>query len=222
MVNNVFRSLQLEYLDLYLLHWPLNSKPGKYEYPIPKEELLPMDFKSVWEAMEECQALGLVKSIGVSNFSSKILEQMLSFAKIPPAVNQVEMNPIWQRKRLLEFCQAKGVTVTAYSTLGAKGTSWGSNRVMDSKVLKGIVEVTRKTHAQVCLRWAYEQGVCVLVKSFNEGRMQENEEIFDWALSEEDTKKISQLPQSKATRGDILISDKEPFKSEEEFWNGEI
>ncbi|KAF6163671.1 hypothetical protein GIB67_036131 [Kingdonia uniflora] len=214
------KSLQLEYLDLYLLHWPLSSKPGKYEYPIPKEELLPMDFKSVWEAMEECQALGLVKSIGVSNFSSKKLEQMLSFAKIPPAVNQVEMNPIWQQKRLLEFCKAKGVTVTAYSTLGAKGASWGSNRVMDSKVLKRIAEVIGKTHAQVCLRWAYEQGVCVLVKSFNEGRMQENKEIFDWALSEEDTKKISQLPQSKATRG--FISDKGPFKSEEEFWDGEI
>lgn len=79
----------MEYIDLYLIHWPISIKAGKSDIPITKDDLLPMDFKSVWEAMEECQRLGLTKAIGVSNFSCKKLEILLSTAKIPPAVSQV-------------------------------------------------------------------------------------------------------------------------------------
>ena len=83
------RNLGLEYLDLYLIHWPVSSKePGEYAFLI-KENLLPMDLKSTWEAMEKCQKLGLAEWIGVSNFSCKKLSDLLSGAKIPPAVNQV-------------------------------------------------------------------------------------------------------------------------------------
>lgn len=85
----VYRALKLEYLDLYLIHWPISFKPGKPEFPPEKENLMPMDFKSVWADMEECQRLGLTKSIGVSNFSVKKLENILSFATIPPFANQV-------------------------------------------------------------------------------------------------------------------------------------
>ena len=84
--------LQLEYLDLYLIHWPVSAKPGKIGFPVPKEEQLAMNFKSVWAAMEDCQRLGLTKSIGVSNFSCKKLENILSFATIPPSVNQVSLS----------------------------------------------------------------------------------------------------------------------------------
>lgn len=79
----------MEYLDLYTVHWPISSRPGTYEFPVKKENLLPMDFKSVWAAMEECQQLGLTKAIGVSNFSCKKLSDILAIAKIPPVVNQV-------------------------------------------------------------------------------------------------------------------------------------
>ena len=88
-MTNLYRTLQLEYLDLYLIHWPIAFTPGKGESPFDKQDLMPMDFKSVWAAMEECQRLGLTKSIGVSNFSCKKLENLLSFATIPPSVNQV-------------------------------------------------------------------------------------------------------------------------------------
>lgn len=85
-----YRNLNLEYLDLYLVHFPLSVKPGEPEFPFKKEDLLPtFDIHSVWEAMEECQKLGLVKSIGTSNFSIKKIELLLSKANIPPAVNQV-------------------------------------------------------------------------------------------------------------------------------------
>lgn len=74
---------------MYLIHWPISCKLGSYQYPTPKDELMPMDYKAVWEGMEECQRLGLAKSIGVSNFSCKKLETVLSLATIPPSVNQV-------------------------------------------------------------------------------------------------------------------------------------
>lgn len=84
------RNLGLKYLDLYLIHFPVSLEPGSYDIPVKKEHLLPMDFKSVWKAMEECQNLGLTKSIGVSNFSCKKIQMLLATAKIPPACsNQV-------------------------------------------------------------------------------------------------------------------------------------
>lgn len=83
------RDLNLEYLDLYLVHWPISVQSGKGKFPIKEEDIVPMDYNSVWAAMEESQRLGLTRSIGVSNFSTKKLQNLLSFATIPPAVNQV-------------------------------------------------------------------------------------------------------------------------------------
>ncbi|KAL0005105.1 hypothetical protein SO802_012666 [Lithocarpus litseifolius] len=221
-VQKTLKNLKLEYIDLYLVHWPVSVKPGEYELPVKKKDLLPIDIESVWKAMEECQKLGLAKSIGVSNFSCKKLETLLATAKIPPAVNQVEMNPLWQQKKLREFCENKGIRITAYSPLGAKGTLWGTNWVMECEVLKQIAEATGKTTAQICIRWVYEQGVSVLVKSFNEDRMKENLDIFDWKLSPEDLEKISQIPQRKGFPGLEFVSEEGPYKSLSELWDGEI
>lgn len=86
------RNLQIEYVDLYLIHWPISAKPSeKLKNDIPKEDLAPLDYNGVWEAMEECQRHGLTKSIGVSNFSAKKIETILAFATIPPSVNQVRL-----------------------------------------------------------------------------------------------------------------------------------
>ncbi|KAL4638043.1 hypothetical protein ACB092_03G122600 [Castanea dentata] len=221
-IQKTLKNLKLEYIDLYLVHWPVSVKPGEYELPVKKKDLLPIDIKSVWEAMEECQKLGLAKSIGVSNFSCKKLETLLATAQIPPAVNQVEMNPLWQQKKLREFCENKGIRITAYSPLGAKGTLWGTNWIMECEVLKQIAEATGRTIAQVCIRWVYEQGVSVLVKSFNKDRMKENLDIFDWKLSPEDLEKISQIPQRKGFPGLEFISEEGPYKSLSELWDGEI
>ncbi|KAL4302264.1 hypothetical protein GQ457_10G028350 [Hibiscus cannabinus] len=221
-LQRTLRSLKLEYLDLYLVHWPASVKPGEMELPVKKEDLVPIDLNSVWEAMEECQGLGLTKSIGVSNFSCKKLETILSTAKIPPSVNQVEMNPMWQQKKLRNFCREKGILVSVYSPLGAKGTLWGSNRVIESETLKEIAHAKGKSLAQVCLRWAYEQGVCVLVKSFNKERMEQNLDIFDWKLSADELHKISQLPQCKGFPAGEFVSKDGPYKSLEELWDGEI
>ncbi|PHT53481.1 Non-functional NADPH-dependent codeinone reductase 2 [Capsicum baccatum] len=127
-----------------------------------------------------CCKLGLAKSIGVSNFSCTKLSQLLQIATIPPAVNQVEMNVAWQQQKLLEFCKEKGVHVSAYSPLGSNGASWNSPIINDISTSK------QKTTPQVALRWIYEQGESVIVKSFNKERMKQNLEIFDWELSNED------------------------------------
>ncbi|KAG1334207.1 non-functional NADPH-dependent codeinone reductase 2 [Cocos nucifera] len=196
-LQRTLRNLQLDYLDLYLIHLPMCLKPGTYTSLVNEEDILPLDLKSVWEAMEKCQKLGLVKSIGVSNFSGKKLEELLGFAEISPAVNQVEMNPLWQQKNLRKFCNDRGIHVTAYSPIGGQSFPGSSNLVMESEVLKEIAKAKGKTLAQVSLRWGYEQGVSMVVKSFNKKRLKENIEIFDWELSDEERQKISQIPQSK-------------------------
>ncbi|CAK9140247.1 unnamed protein product [Ilex paraguariensis] len=154
-LRNTLQKLGLEYLDLYLIHFPVSLKPGVDKIHFDPKYVLPMDFKSVWEAMEECHRLGLSKNIGVSNFSCKKLNQLFATAKIPPAVNQVEMSPLWQQKGLRAFCKEKRIHVTAYSPLGARGTVWGTNKVLDCEVLKEIAEARGKTVAQVNTRMTY-------------------------------------------------------------------
>ncbi|XP_076891897.1 D-galacturonate reductase-like [Bidens hawaiensis] len=191
------QNLGLEYVDLYLIHWPIKINYEHVKIPVPKELVTAIDLKGVWEAMEECQNLGLTKSIGVSNFSSQKIQDILSFAKIPPAVNQVEMNPRWQQKQLNEFCKKNNILITAYSPLASFGNFWGNNSVVECDALQDIAKSKGKTTAQISLRWLYEQGVSFVVKSFNKERMKENFDIFDWSLTAEELSKISQIPQQK-------------------------
>ncbi|KAH7837896.1 hypothetical protein Vadar_019311 [Vaccinium darrowii] len=221
-LQNTLRNLKTDYLDLYLIHWPVSIKPGNNEFPPKPENFLPMDFKSIWAEMEECQRLGLTKSIGVSNFSCKKLGDLLSFATIPPAVNQVELNPCWQQKKIRDYCKANGILVAAYSPLGAAGSCRGPNRVRENEVLKEIAKGKGKTVAQICLRWAYEQGIGVVTKSFNKERMQQNLAIFDWTLSDKDCKKIGEISQHSLSYAGRFIDVNGPFKSMDEFWDGEI
>ncbi|KAL3824303.1 hypothetical protein ACJIZ3_020332 [Penstemon smallii] len=191
------QNLQLEYVDLYLIHIPVRLTEMVSKTPVEREVIQPLDIKGVWESMEECKRLGLTKAIGISNFSCRLTQEVLSVAKIPPAVNQVEMNPLWQQNKLRDLCREKGIHITAYSPLGANNTKWGDNRVVESDVLARIANARGKTTAQVALRWVYEQGVSLATKSFNKERMKQNLQIFDWALTQQDLESIDKLPQVK-------------------------
>ncbi|KAI3516864.1 hypothetical protein L1887_15971 [Cichorium endivia] len=196
-IKESLQNLGLEYVDLYLIHWPLKLNQEQFKVPVPKECIATIDIKAVWEAMEECQNLGLTKSIGLSNFSSRKIQEILSFAKILPAVNQVEMNPLWQQKQLNQYCKEHDILLTAYSPIGGIGNAWGDNRVIECDILKDIAKSKGKTTAQISLRWLYQQGVSFVVKSFNTTRMKQNLDIFDWSLSDEELSKISHIPQRK-------------------------
>ncbi|KAL8106152.1 non-functional NADPH-dependent codeinone reductase 2-like [Apium graveolens] len=221
-LQTTLKKMKFEYLDQYLIHFPVSMRPGVPPFPVNAEDVVPNDIKSVWKAMEECQTLGLAKSIGVCNFSCKKLADILDFAKIPPAVNQVEMNPAWQQGQLREFCEANGIMIAAFSPIGGPNAFWGTKGVLESKVLMEIAESKGKSVAQVALRWAYEQGVVIVMKSFNKERLKQNLEIFDWELSDEESKKIADIPQSRAYPGKMFISETGTIKSVEELWDGEI
>ncbi|XP_027357342.1 methylecgonone reductase-like [Abrus precatorius] len=216
------QKLGLEYVDLYLIHWPVRMKPEAKGYEnMVKENVIPFDMKGTWEAMEECYRLGLAKSIGVSNFGIKKLTQLLEIASIPPAVNQVEMSPSWQQGKLREFCKQKGIHVSAWSPLGAYKNSYGSNAVMENPILMQIASARQKSVAQIALRWIYEQGASAIAKSFNKERMKQNIQIFDWELSQEESEKFSQIPQHRMFSGEMFVSENGPYKSLDELWDVE-
>lgn len=218
-LKNTLGKLGLDFVDLYLIHWPICIKPGVDILKLKKGDdnvIVPFDTKGVWRTMEECCKLGLAKSIGVSNFTCTKLSQLLKIATVPPAVNQVEMNVAWQQQKLLEYCREKGVHVSAYSPLGANGASW------NSPIINDIATAKQKSIPQVALRWIHEQGASVIVKSFNKERMKQNLEIFDWELSTEDNFRIQDIPQRKGYTGEAFTHPNGPYKSVDEIWDGEI
>ncbi|XP_045810872.1 methylecgonone reductase-like [Trifolium pratense] len=220
-LKNSLQRLGLEYVDLYLIHFPVRLRPNEGIFP-KGEGVLPFDMKGTWEAMEECSKLGLTKSIGVSNFGAKKLSELLQNATIPPAVNQVEMNVAWQQGNLRKFCQNKGIHMSAWSPLGANGAIWGSLAVMESPILKDIAITPGKSVPQIALRWVLEQGVTPVVKSFNKIRMRENLHIFNWELSADDLAKIKQIPQRRAGLVREFVSENGPYKTLEDLWDGEL
>ncbi|XP_058091524.1 non-functional NADPH-dependent codeinone reductase 2-like [Magnolia sinica] len=219
-IRESLRKLRLEYVDLYLIHFPARFKEEILEMPCVKDDMLPFDMKSTWEAMEEVNKLGLAKSIGVSNLTCKKLTDLLAHAKIPPAVNQVEMHPVWQQKKLRDFYAEKGIHVSAYSPLGAK--EWGFDVVLGNALLIDIARAKGKSVAQIALRWGFQQGVSLIPKSFNKGRLKQNFAILDWQLTEEELQQIGTIPQKRIMITPEFIFPDGIFKSPEELWDGEM
>lgn len=214
--------LQLDYVDLYLVHWPIQLKKGS-KMPPKEADFLPLDLRSSWAALEQCVERGLTKAIGVSNFSVAILKDLMSFAKIPPVVNQVELHPRWQQKRLREYCASVGIIVEAWSPLGAPGQKYGTDDLLLNTYILGIAAKHQKTAAQVCLRWIIECGCSAVPKSFNKLRMTQNFALFDWKLDEEDHEMIASIPQNKYFLANFLCNDTtSPFKTVEELWDGDV
>ncbi|RAL52349.1 hypothetical protein DM860_007206 [Cuscuta australis] len=217
-LNQTLHDLQLDYIDLFL---PVRMKKDSVGF-VP-ENLVPADIPATWKAMEALYDSGKARAIGVSNFSTKKLGDLLEVARVPPAVNQVECHPSWQQSKLRNFCKSKGVHLSAYSPLGSPGTTWIKSNVLSQPVVLSVAEKLGKTPAQVCLRWGLQMGNSVLPKSTNEVRIKENFDVFDWSIPEDLMSRFSEVEQARLIRGTSFVSDTYgSYKTVEELWDGEI
>lgn len=167
--NESLKKLDIEYVDLMLLHFPVSVLR-----------------KKSWQALEEIKAQGLTKSIGVSNFTIRHLEEMKSYAKEMPVINQVELHVFLQQPELLEYCHKENIQVEAYSPLAHAAA-------MDDPVINELAKKYSKSYAQIMLRFLIQLGTVVIPKSVTPSRIKENIEVFDFKLSDDDMDKLRQL-----------------------------
>ncbi len=172
------KRLSLDYVDLYLIHWPVQGKR-----------------LHAWSVLEKLQKKGFAKDIGVSNFTISHLKELLGNAKVVPAVNQVEFSPFLFQEELLEFCEKNKIALEAYSPL-TKGEKLGD------KTLAAIAKRHKKTPAQVLIRWCLQHDVIVIPKSVRKERILENADVFDFELSEKDMGSLDLLDEGYRTSWD--------------------
>tara|TARA_E500000178_G_scaffold346305_1_gene397726 strand:- start:462 stop:1439 length:978 start_codon:yes stop_codon:yes gene_type:complete len=202
--------LGLDYLDLYLIHFPIALKFVDFDvrYPpewffdpdaeVPRMEIDPVPLHQTWAAMEDLKESGLVKHIGVCNYNSALLHDLMAYAKQKPEVLQVEAHPYLSQERLIKLAQDYGITVTAFSPLGALSyvsldMAAENESVLETDAVKIAAARLGKTPAQVVLRWGVQRGTAIIPKTARKERLKENLALFDFELSAEEMQAISAL-----------------------------
>lgn len=176
-LNKTLEKLNLDYLDLYLIHWPV---------PIAFRDTWEQTNASTWKAMEELYQAGKIKAIGISNFKSHHIDVLLETAKIKPMVNQIELHPGELQKDVVEYCETTGILLQAYSPLGRA-------KLANVPVMKELEQKYNKSFAQICIRWCIQHGFVPLPKSTTPQRIKENTEIFDFVINDKDMKKLDKI-----------------------------
>ncbi len=211
--------LGLDYLDLYLVHWPVVMRAGVKSLS-QGSDLLPFSNESLrgtWQAMEQALDQGLCRHIGVSNFSLKKLQDLLAFARRKPEMNQVELHPYLQQSRLLEFAQQAGILLTGYAPLGSGDRPDTLKKaeepsLFSEPVIQSIASHHRITPAQVLLAWAIERGTITIPKSVNPTRLKENLAAADISLSATDLEQIAALDRHyRYVSGDFWMVPDSPY-----------
>nr|XP_022326992.1 aldose reductase-related protein 1-like isoform X2 [Crassostrea virginica] len=204
--ENFFKSLnklKCGHVDLYLIHWPFGFEDGDEWFPMGKDgkaRFSDHDYLDVWKGMEKLVDEGLVKAIGLSNFNIGQTERVLQNCRIKPSNLQIEVHPYLSNKKLVDFCQANGISVTAYAPLGNPNRTWAGKDdpiVFEEPILKEIAERKNKSIAQVCLRFLLQRNIVVIPKSVTPKRIKENIDILDFELTEEEMKAIWSLDRGK-------------------------
>ena len=180
-LRNSLARLQTEYVDLYLIHWPM----GYYD---EENRLVLKPLCKTWKEMEECVKKGLCRAIGVSNFNVQLLLDLLSYAEIKPAVNEIEFHPYLRQENLVKFCQSMGIQIIGYRP-------FCQNRVdlMSDPIIKKISEKYNRTSSEIILKWISSQNIAVIPKSTKYDRLKLNFEFEDVPLTEEDIIMINSL-----------------------------
>jgi diketogulonate reductase-like aldo/keto reductase len=173
-IEQSLRRLGVDYVDLYIIHWPQGGPTW------------------AWPGMERAHELGAARSIGVSNFGASELEQVIAAGTVRPVLNQVEFNPVHYRRGLLDACRKHDVALEAYSPLG-------TGRHLSDKAVRRVAENAGRTPAQVLLRWCLQHGIPVIPKSTHRERIEENGRLFDFALSSDDMAALDALDRTSGT-----------------------
>ncbi|KAF9175044.1 NAD(P)H-dependent D-xylose reductase (XR) [Mortierella sp. AD011] len=200
--NRTLKDLGLDYIDLYLIHFPISLKYVPFEERYPPEwgnmEQDPVPVHETWASMEELVHSGKVRNIGVSNFTALLLMDLLSYAKVKPAVLHIEVHPYLNNADLIKFAQSQGLQITGYSNFGPAsyvelGSPAAQNAVplFKEERLSKIAAHHSKTVAQIILRWLVQNKVAVIPKSSDPVRIAQNADIFNFELSAEDMKTIN-------------------------------
>jgi len=200
-LKKTLSDLKLNYLDLYLIHWPVAFKPGLEGFPENDDDFLSLDeapLAETWNAMLDSKKHGLIKHAGVSNFSIKKLEQLTNVTGTTPSVNQVELHPYLQQNELLEYCKKNGIHITAYSPLGSTDRpdalkADDEPSLLENETIIKIAEKHNATPAQILIQWHVERGTSVIPKSTNPGRIRENLHSQEFTFDEADMNQIKSL-----------------------------
>lgn len=201
-LQQTLHDLQLDYLDLYLIHWPVALRPSLgIGFPSKSEDFLSLQevpLAATWQALETCVDAGLTKHIGVSNFSIKKITQLLLTARIKPAMNQVEMHPFLQQGTLVDFCHKNDIQLTAYSPLGSNDRPERLKKdtdphMRDNPTIKILAKKHECSWAQIALAWALARDTATIPKSVNKKRLQENLDAVKIKLDQDDMAKMSML-----------------------------
>ena len=218
-LQRTLQDLRLDYLDLFLIHWPVAFKAG-VDFPRRREDWIPLaevPTLATWQAMEECVGRGLVRHIGVCNFSVKKLDALRRQASIPPAMDQVELHPYLQQQALSHYCRENGILLTAYSPLGSGDRPKGLKKtdepvLLQDPVIRDIAEKHRCTPGQVLLAWALHKDIVAIPKSVNPQRLRENFAAADLALDNADMAAIAALDRGyRYVDGTFWLNNDSPY-----------
>uniref|UniRef100_A0A4Y0BQ76 NADP-dependent oxidoreductase domain-containing protein n=1 Tax=Anopheles funestus TaxID=62324 RepID=A0A4Y0BQ76_ANOFN len=198
--RTTLKNLQLDYLDLYLIHWPVGYKEGPELFPMGPDGktfiFSEADYVDTWPEMEKLADAGLVRNIGLSNFNTKQMQRVLDIARIVPATNQIECHPYLHQAKITSYCAAKGIIVTAYSPLGSPARPWvkaDDPVLMDDAAVAELAKKYGKTTAQILIRYQIQLGHVVIPKSVTKERIVSNFDVFGFQLDEGDMKRLAGL-----------------------------